>query len=437
MKKYKNLVPIALVALMGIGVYSTISEAANIDAEYEKYLKKARKDVKLEVIEEAVDYYGKALELKDTPELCIEVGNVYADNGWDSEAVEWGEKLIDKYPDEPKVYEFLLKQYIDSEQYKECFSLRKQAEARKVENKKFKSLMSKIEYMYTFGYDEYTDVSVYSGGLCAVKSEDLWGYANLRGETEISAQFSWAGPFSTEGVAPIKNEKGEFYYISETGNKKIALQNLKKCTALGVSINGILPAADNEVYAYYDEDFKKISGDYSYASAINGEVGAVKEKDSWKLVDSKGKALTKDTFESVVIDDKGIAYRNERAFVQKDDKYFMVNNAGKKVGKQDYEDARLFLEADGYAAVKKDGKWGFIDKDGKVIIEPQYAEAHSFSNGYAAVKKDGKWGFIDKSGKLVIEAEFSDVRDFNEQGNCFVQIENQWKLLKLLRNNYA
>ena len=380
MKKYKNLVPIALVALMGIGVYSTISEAANTDAEYEKYLKKARKDVKLEVIEEAVDYYGKALELKDTPELCIEVGNVYADNGWDSEAVEWGEKLIDKYPDEPKVYEFLLKQYIDSEQYKECFSLRKQAEARKVENKKFKSLMSKIEYMYTFGYDEYTDVSVYSGGLCAVKSEDLWGYANLRGETEISAQFSWAGPFSTEGVAPIKNEKGEFYYISETGNKKIALQNLKKCTALGVSINGILPAADNEVYAYYDEDFKKISGDYSYASAINGEVGAVKEKDSWKLVDSKGKALTKDTFEFVVIDDKGIAYRNERAFVQKDDKYFMVNNAGKKVGKQDYEDARLFLEAD----------------------------------GYAAVKKDGKWGFIDKSGKLVIEAEFSDVRDFNE-----------------------
>ena len=293
MKKYKNLVPIALVALMGIGVYSTISEAANIDAEYEKYLKKARKDVKLEVIEEAVDYYGKALELKDTPELCIEVGNVYADNGWDSEAVEWGEKLIDKYPDEPKVYEFLLKQYIDSEQYKECFSLRKQAEARKVENKKFKSLMSKIEYMYTFGYDEYTDVSVYSGGLCAVKSEDLWGYANLRGETEISAQFSWAGPFSTEGVAPIKNEKGEFYYISETGNKKIALQNLKKCTALGVSINGILPAADNEVYAYYDEDFKKISGDYSYASAINGEVGAVKEKDSWKLVDSKGEHLYK------------------------------------------------------------------------------------------------------------------------------------------------
>ena len=87
--------------------------------------------------------------------------------------------------------------------------------------------------------------------------------------------------------------------------------------------------------------------------------------------------------------------------------------------------------------MKKDGKWGFIDKDGKVIIEPQYAEAHSFSNGYAAVKKDGKWGFIDKSGKLVIEAEFSDVRDFNEQGNCFVQIENQWKLLKLLRNNYA
>jgi len=31
-----------------------------------------------------------------------------------------------------------------------------------------------------------------------------------------------------------------------TGNKKIALQNLQKCTALGASIGGILPAAEEE-----------------------------------------------------------------------------------------------------------------------------------------------------------------------------------------------
>ena len=58
----------------------------------------------------------------------------------------------------------------------------------------------------------------------------MWGYANEKGETKITAEFAWAGPFSADEVAPVKSEKGEFYYISDTGNKKIALQNIKKCT---------------------------------------------------------------------------------------------------------------------------------------------------------------------------------------------------------------
>ena len=37
-------------------------------------------------------------------------------------------------------------------------------------------------------------------------------------------------------------------------------------------------------------------------------------------------------------------------------------------------------------AVRIDGKWGFIDKDGKVVIKPEYVEARSFSNGFADSK---------------------------------------------------
>ena len=95
-----------------------------------------------------------------------------------------------------------------------------------------------------------------------------------------------------------------------------------------------------------------------------------------------------------------------------------------------------FLEADGYAAVKVDGKWGFVDKTGKMVIEPQFADAHSFANGYAAIKKNGKWGFIDENGEIVIRAQFEDARDFNDKGNVFVKDGTQWRLLELLRNNY-
>ena len=48
-------------------------------------------------------------------------------------------------------------------------------------------------------------------------------------------------------------------------------------------------------------------------------------------------------------------------------------------------------------------KYGFIDKNGKVVIEPQFDNVSAFSEGLAKVEKDGKWGFIHKSGKVVIE----------------------------------
>ena len=59
-------------------------------------------------------------------------------------------------------------------------------------------------------------------------------------------------------------------------------------------------------------------------------------------------------------------------------------------------------------------KYGFIDKNGKVVIEPQFDSASNFSEGFACVKKDDKWGFIDKSGKMVIELQFDRVFDFSE-----------------------
>ena len=52
-------------------------------------------------------------------------------------------------------------------------------------------------------------------------------------------------------------------------------------------------------------------------------------------------------------------------------------------------------------------KYGFIDKNGKVVIELQFDDeidiAGSFIAGLACVRKDGKEGFIDKNGKVVIE----------------------------------
>lgn len=51
--------------------------------------------------------------------------------------------------------------------------------------------------------------------------------------------------------------------------------------------------------------------------------------------------------------------------------------------------------------VCQNGKWGYIDKTGKMVIKPQFNCARSFSEGLARVWIDGKMGYINKTGKYI------------------------------------
>jgi hypothetical protein len=50
----------------------------------------------------------------------------------------------------------------------------------------------------------------------------------------------------------------------------------------------------------------------------------------------------------------------------------------------------------------KNGKYGYIDKTGKIVIKPQFDKAYDFSEGLASISLNGKWGFIDNTGKIAI-----------------------------------
>lgn len=58
----------------------------------------------------------------------------------------------------------------------------------------------------------------------------------------------------------------------------------------------------------------------------------------------------------------------------------------------------------------ENGKYGFKDKAGNIIIEPVYYSSNGFSEGLAAVKNDGyfeNYSFIDSTGKVVFTSHFS------------------------------
>ena len=66
------------------------------------------------------------------------------------------------------------------------------------------------------------------------------------------------------------------------------------------------------------------------------------------------------------------------------------------------------------ARVKQNNKYGYIDKTGKIVIQPQFDEANAFYEGLASVEKNKKWGYIDKTGKIVIQPQFDLAGNFFE-----------------------
>jgi hypothetical protein len=66
---------------------------------------------------------------------------------------------------------------------------------------------------------------------------------------------------------------------------------------------------------------------------------------------------------------------------------------------------------EGLLPVRKNGKWGFVDKTGAAVIPFEYDGAEGFSQGLAQVKKSGKWGYINKQNQTVIPFEYEDTEN--------------------------
>ena len=95
-----------------------------------------------------------------------------------------------------------------------------------------------------------------------------------------------------------------------------------------------------------------------------------------------------------------------------------------------YEDARPFSD-EGYAAVKKNGRWGFIDKNGNEMISFTFDDALSFGQHLAAVRIGDFWGYISIYGHVVIEPVFLGAKSFSE-GSAPVLTERGWQFITLL-----
>lgn len=111
------------------------------------------------------------------------------------------------------------------------------------------------------------------------------------------------------------------------------------------------------------------------------------------------------------------------AIVKQNGKYGYIDKNAKLVIPCVYDHAYGFSE--NYAVVNQNGKEGYIDKTGMIVIPCIYEDAISYSGGLARVKRNGKSGYIDKSGKLIIPCIYETMFYF-VNGLCPAEKDGKW-----------
>lgn len=91
-----------------------------------------------------------------------------------------------------------------------------------------------------------------------------------------------------------------------------------------------------------------------------------------------------------------------------------INREGRMVIEPQFDHASSFSE--GLASVLFQEHWGYISQTGEFTIEPRFYKAKYFSGGLAAVAvmDTNLWGYIDKTGAFVIEPQLYDAQSFSD-----------------------
>jgi len=112
------------------------------------------------------------------------------------------------------------------------------------------------------------------------------------------------------------------------------------------------------------------------------------------------------------------------AAVSVNGKWGFINRRGQMVIPPQFDDIAITIK-DGLIQVMKNDKWGYIDKTGKEVIALQYDEINTFGDGLAHVLQNGKYGYINKAGEFVIQPQFTAAFPFTE-GLAAVSINEKW-----------
>ena len=257
-----------------------------------------------------------------------------------------------------------------------------------------------------------------ANGLVSVYDGVSAGYIDKDGKEVLPMQYNHAGRFSSGGFALVWIGDGKQTIIDDNGNTLFEQQHHNDLGSFddngGNRVGfddylGFCVASDRYATDDYEDNTK-----YKYTNWV----GYLNSKGEWAIEPQFYEAypFTKNELARVCVYD-GKSYS-----------YGYIDKTGNFVIPSQFDYALDFSD-DGLAAVREPNQpcaWGYISESGELTIPYRFDEARKFKSGYAAVRVNDKWGFIDKKGNYIVEPKFSAAGSFADNGLAPVCLDEQW-----------
>jgi len=277
---------------------------------------------------------------------------------------------------------------------------------------------------------QFDDALQFSEGFAAVLVDTLWGFIDMTGKIVIEPQFKeepWKG-FS-DGLCRIFLNDKEDAFIKTDGSIAF-ISHFKSVSTFAF---GRATAEINEEVCVIDKTGKILfNTHYPYGgdTPLSDSIVHVWTGDSTRYYDINGNLL---------IEIKGMGhggFNNGLALVQINGYNCFINKKGEVVIRAENTKLSYSKFSDGLARVSEgapDYKIAFMDTSGKIIIPfKRYGYIQDFKGGLAAFNdergfNEGNWGFIDKAGKVAIQPQFEQVSwEGFFGGLCEAKQNRQW-----------
>lgn len=256
----------------------------------------------------------------------------------------------------------------------------------------------------------YEDVKYLgSSNLFAVKQDNTWKLMDTEEKKIIiDGGYKDIVEAKSENIVVVNND-GKYGVVSKANEEKIK------------------PQYEDLKYAFSIYYIAKKDGKYGVINLENEEVIKF-EYQNMVYVENGGFIQADKTDTETVIFDNNLGQKVTGIIseVNTDKGYIKVytNNEYKYYNfKLEEKNSSDLLTANTLFLSKKDGKYGYVDKSGKVVVDYIYEDGtEQSSKGFAAVKKDGAWGSINKVGAI------SQDTTINLDNNIYIDFIGTWHL---------